>query len=577
MTNQAAIQQEVEWRLCSRDLRYFLENYWHIEHVQADKNGVFRKMGWKKFKLRDYQIEDLELIIKALDGDPDSLRQVWLKARQVGQTTLVVAAAFWDLYFHPDHSWLFAAQTEDDAKDTLLNRVKVPYSKLPEWMRKRGPQPVTDNTEELRFDNGSLIESIPATAGAGRGGSRYGMIMDEAAFVEVAAELYAAVGPQTYGPMFVFSTANGMGNWFHEIWLDSELADSEWIGNFHPWYAVPGRDERWYEREKRRMRNTPHLFYQEYPATPTEAFARSGRTALNIDLLDEQCWCEPNFRYDIALIDFHNEDMDAALEDAYVGGTEEADCELWVWEHPYVERDEDGYVLRDPNFVIFADVAEGLEHGDYSAVTVWDANTGEVVATMLAHYPVEDLGGFLEWLGYYYLTALIVVERNNNGLVVVVDLQRASYPRQYRQEKFGELPSDRHGKYKPRYGWLTNAATKPKMVHEFNKALADGQVVLHDARFRHEASTFVANGKGGFEAISGKHDDHVISHLGGWQGCLNVGAFPPVWQDRRPKPTTIGQVLQLSEPTPPSGLSTRIGQSSKGKPIVSFFVGKRES
>jgi hypothetical protein len=471
MATPKEIEQEIEWRLCKRDLRYFLENYWHIEWVEADKNGVFRKRGWKKFTLRDYQIEDLELIMRGLSEDPDATRQLWLKARQVGQTTLVVAAAFWDVFFHDDHSWLIAAQTEDDAQSTLLNRIKIPYSKLPEWMRARGPQPVTQNTEELAFDNGSLIESIPATAKSGRGGSKHGVIVDESAFIDVMADLYAALEPLTYGPMFVFSTANGMGNWFHDKWLDSEMPDSEWIGNFHAWSVVPGRDERWYERQKRKMRGTPWLFYQEYPASPTEAFAKSGRSAFPAELLDAHCWCDPTARYDISRIDYDADDVDAMLEAAELAPEVPADLELWVWHHPYVERDEYGTAVRAPNFVVFADVAVGLEHGDYSAVTVWDANTGEVVATMLSHIPIEDLGEFLEWLGYYYLTALVLVEMNNNGLVPIVDLQRAHYPRLYRQEKFGQLPTGDQGKYKPRYGWLTNAATKPKMVHDFNKAL----------------------------------------------------------------------------------------------------------
>lgn len=545
VSQATALVNEIEWRHCKADRRYWLENYWHIEWIEADKNSVFRKKGWRKFKLRDYQIEDLALIERALDGEPDALRQVWLKARQVGQTTLVVACAFHDLFFNDDHQWLVAAQTEDDAKATLLNRVKIPYSKLPQWMRDRGPQLTSQNMEEMRFDNGSVIEVIPATGAAGRGGSRFGFIFDETAFVDVADDLFAAVEPQTYGPMFVFSTANGMGGWFHETWLESELPDSEWIGNFHPWSVVPGRDEVWYERQRRRMRATPHLFYQEFPATPAEAFAKSGRTAFDMDLVMALDYSEPNERYDVSELMTqmrYGADVIGALEAALLV-TGEADIELHVWEPPYLIRHEDGRLAQKPNFVVAADVAEGLEHGDRTAVTVWDANTFEVVATSVSHIPVEDLGEFVEFLGYWYYTALVLVERNNHGILPLNYLSENLYPRLYRMDSFAVQPRGKYGTRSARYGWHTNKASKPKMVNDFARALRDEILNVHDGKFQHEASTFISDGRGGYGAVSGAHDDHVISHLIGLQGCLDAGQYPIVWQDPEPGPTTVGQVI----------------------------------
>lgn len=573
-----AAKREVEWRRCSEDLRYFLENYWHIEWVEADKHGVFRKRGWRLFKLRDYQVEDLELIRLGLGGDPDHLRQVWLKARQVGQTTLVIAAAFWDLYFHDDHQWIVAAQTEDDAQETLLNRVKVPYRMLPEWMKERGSQLETQNMEEMRFQNGSVMAVIPATGAAGRGGSRHGMIFDETAFVEQAADLFAAVEPQTYGPMFVFSTANGMGNWFHETWLESERTDSEWVGNFHPWSVVPGRDERWYERTKRRMRATPHLFYQEYPATPSEAFAKSGRTAFDMEILEKQHWCEPEDRYDLMhmlhLIREGEETLDVLEQSKLLAG--EVDVELHVWEHPYVLRDERGYLTQKPNFVVACDVAEGLPHGDRTSIVIWDANTWEVVATSLSHMPVEDLGEVLEWLGYWYYSALVLVERNNHGILPLQYLKDHRYPRLYRMEAFAQQARGKYGNRSQRYGWHTNKASKPKMVKDFNAAIRDDVVTLHDARFKIEASTFISDGRGSYEAVEGNHDDHVDSHMMGWQGCLDVGQYPIVWQDPEPGPITKGQVTEIAlrrKLAPgPQGIGGPIGQRRYRSGVMDSFV-----
>lgn len=568
--NFEALQQEAEWRACSRNLRYFLENYWHIQWI--DERGRMR--GWRLFKLRDYQLEDLKLIERALAGDEDAQRQVWLKARQIGMTTLLCAAAFWSLYFNPDQPWLITSQTEDDAKDTMNLRIKVPYTKLPQWMRDRGPELLDNNKERMSFKNGSSVLSIPATETAGRSKSSFGWIMDESAHVEDADGLYGGVEPQTYGPIFAVSSANGMGNFFHDKWLDSQRSDHTWIGTFHPWHVVPHRDEKWYNRKKREYRGRLWLFYQEYPATPTEAFAKSGRTALSMDLVNDQPYCEPEARYDVNLIDFESEFVDF-LDQAVIPADDDRDIELWVWEHPYLLVDEDdGRLLQKPNFVVSVDVAEGLEHGDRSSFVVWDANTLEVVATSLSHIPVEDIGEFAEWLGYWYFTALIMVERNNHGLLPNNYLQNAQYPRLYRMEKFAQRREGKTGKYQPRYGWHTNKASKPKMINDFNKALRDDVLRVYDERFRQEAATFISDGKGGYEASSGNHDDHLIAHLIGYQGCINIGEYPIVWENPDPGPTTWGDVANLTLPKPPEDpLSQRLGQRErKTSTVTSFYV-----
>jgi hypothetical protein len=379
--------------------------------------------------------------------------------------------------------------------------------------------------------------------------------------------------------MFLFSTANGMGNPFHKTYLEAQRPDSEWNrvckrvlpdtpyhGDFRPWYVVPGRDEVWHARELRKYRGREWLFYQEHPATPEEAFARSGRTALPMNLLrDEQEWTEPNWRYDLNLFDADK------LAEAEIPEGEERDFELWVWEPPIVERDAQDRLLRKPSYVIGCDVAEGLEHGDRSSVTIWNANTLEVVATFLGHYPIEDLGELLAKLGYWYHRALLIPERNNFGLLPLDYLRRAHYPRVYRMDFIAQIvQSDRT----PRYGFHTNRATKPKAVNDFVKGLRDAVIVLHDHRFFQEAQTFVMDGKGGFAANGGSYDDMIMGTLIGYQGCLDVGSYPLVWIDDVRGPTTWADMVGLQHPpSPPSPLNQGIGQRQRATGEQrSFFV-----
>ncbi len=548
--------REAVWRKCLAQPLWWVENFWHVIDPQT--------MQWVLFHLRDYQRDDGEWFVEAM-GEKRQRRLV-LKARQIGWTTLAAALVMWDVLFHENHPWLIASQTEGDAQSTLLTRLKDPYSRLPRWFRDRAPTLTNDNMESMDFDNGSSVLSIPATSKAGRSKVAFGVLLDEAAFADNAEGLYGGLDPLCYGPMFVFSTANGMGNFFHEQWVESTLPDSQWDGRFRPWDVVPGRDQTWYEREKRKYRGRDWLFYQEYPSTPEEAFAKTGRTVFNVEQLrEEQDFREPEYRFDLIM----DEDFESPLDHG-----EEAEHELWVWELPTVERDDTGRPLRPPNYVVGADVAEGLEHGDRTSIDILDANTGEQVASYLGHYPVEMLGALLERLGRFYYDALLLPERNNQGILPITDLQRNHYPRIWRMGPLASIPK---GDKTPRYGWHTNPATKPKAVGELLRALASGGALLRDSRFLREAQTFIYDSKGGMNASYGNHDDKIMSTVIAYQGALHVGSYPITWYDDKEYPTTVGELAalheQLKKPQD-SPLDTPIGRTS-GEGVTDSFTIRR--
>jgi hypothetical protein len=275
---------------------------------------------------------------------------------------------------------------------------------------------------------------------------------------------------------------------------------------------------------------------------------KSGKTALPIELLGAppNDWREPEWRFDLTLLDIGAVEMirsfDDQLKDALMPDDEERDMELHVWVKPEVERDDYGVMLRPPNYVLSCDVSEGLEDGDYSGIMIRDANTMEAVASVKAHVPVEDLGAVTEWLGYWYHTALIGIERNNQGLVPLVYLADNEYPRIFRMDT---LAQQKRGARTPRYGWYTNKMTKPKMVIDYTKALRREVLINHDMRFLSEARTFLFDGKGGYGASRGQHDDLTMAELINYQLCEDVGEYPIVYVDHGKKPITIGEVLEI--------------------------------
>jgi hypothetical protein len=517
--DQQQLEQELMFRRCEEDFRFFCETFWHIP-VPAKKKVKLN------FEARPYQVDF------AKDLQANELVLV-LKARQIGLTTIAAAYAFWTAFFREDHPWMLVSAGEEAAK-RAITRLKYGYTRLPQWMKDRGPEVTTWAGQMLGFDNNSKIEALPSTAAAGRGDSVYGVIFDEAAHMVDANSVFGALDPLTYGIMIVFSTAKGMGNWFHSRWIESQKKGSPWVGVFFPWSAVPERDQAWYEKTKLKYAGEMWLFYQEYPNTPEEAFAKSGQVAIGADLMDQQDWREEEARWRW----LPHEQRFELMEDL-----EDDDVMLRLWAPPEVERDETGRAIRDPNYVIFCDTAEGLEHGDFNAISVWNANTLEEVAAMETRYPIEYMGELLEELGYQFHTALVVIERNNTGLVPVTYLAKvARYPRLYRMQDIGKR---KHGKRSERYGWRTDVSTKPKMVHDFRKALGDGHILIHNERFRIQMQTYVRDGKGSYNATSGNHDDAIIATLGAYQGVLDVGQYPTIFYDEESTQPTWRDVIEV--------------------------------
>jgi len=549
------LERELVWRKCEADPWYFISN--HVK-VNVVGKGYQRMEEWSH----------LPGIVKWMHGKhvDGASRNGALKARQISWTTISNAFALWSVLFHENRDWLQVSVGEKESRKALLQKFKTPYLSLPLWMRKRGPNVVTDTMEEFSFDNGSSMTAIPSTSASGRSQAMYGCIFDEAAFMVDADEVFAGIDPMIYGPMFVFSTANGMGDFFHTIWVESMADDSLWDMSFYPWSVRPDRNQKWYDAKKLTYRGREHLFFQEYPSTAAEAFMRSGRTAFDLQHLEEtHDWCEPLFRIDLVQFDFHQHlSIAEQVELSKIPAGEYRDLELHVWEPPTIERDEDGFLVREPNYGLGVDVSEGLAHGDFSAISVRDINSGEQVATVRAHIPIYDLGRYSEHIGYWYHTALIGVERNSFGLVPLEYLQNQHYPRIYRMDSIAEL---KRGNRTPRYGWVTSRTTKPKMVQDMAASISIETVNLHDRRWLQEATTFVSTGTGRYEATAPNTDDLMMAELLANQMELDVGRFPIVWQDDETGPLTFGDVFAveggLQGRTADSDLLDRpIGQSA---------------
>jgi hypothetical protein len=514
---------EKEWRKCKGSegattdelvvaFSHFCSTHWMIRHPER---------GRIKFVLREAQEETVRVWI-------DSRYSIVLKARQIGFSTLAAAFTFWETFFWPDRFTVMLSRTEREASK-LLQKTKYGYKMLPAWMRVRGPDLLSDNQLKMVFANDSAIESLPSGNDPARGESVYRVIIDEMAFLPNAEEAWASIEPiaDVGGRVICLSTANGEGNIFHQLWVGSQTSTNRFTGVFFPWSAGD-RDEDWYEAKKRDLPDWQ--LAQEYPDNPDEAFIRSGRPVFDIDALRNIEPIEPKRGY---LKNEIGRNHYTFIED---GG------ELSIWELPDSQE----------IYVIGADVAEGLGHGDFSSAHIISANTGLLVAQWHGHVDPDVFGEvILRALGYYYNHALIGVESNNHGLTTIKGLQRVGYRNIYRQRKM----NSRNPQISDTMGWRTTAVSKPLAIDELNAAVRDESILIYDKSTIAELRTFVreANGK----MHGSPHDDRVMSLAIGNQ-MLKYVWLPEYRYDPAPVKNTLGWwekfiMKEKQEPKSPIG------------------------
>jgi hypothetical protein len=267
-----ALKQEYDWRLWRLDEDSFLREAWYIKHPNPE-------IGKMKFDLRPAQV-------KGLQHWRQHRYSLTLKARQIGWSTLVSAHAFWFAYFKPDVEVILISRTEREAVD-LLRKAKFGYQHLPEWIKDRGPESLTDHQQKMVFANGSSIVSMPSATDPARGSSASLIVVDEWAALPDGEGAWASIAPvaDVGGRVIGLSTAKGVGNFFHDLWVGAETDTNPFKTMFMSW-AAGGRDQAWYEEQKRLMNDWQ--LAQEYPTTAEEAFIRSGRPIFDLDAIARQ-------------------------------------------------------------------------------------------------------------------------------------------------------------------------------------------------------------------------------------------------------------------------------------------------
>lgn len=163
------------------------------------------------------------------------------------------------------------------------------------------------------------------------------------------------------------------------------------------------------------------------------------------------------------------------------------------------------------NYLIGADVAEGLETGDYSCAQIIERETCEQVAIWHGHVSPEEFGRILYNVGVYYNYGWLAPERNFHGFGVVSQLRSNRYRRLYYDYDVPQQTIRKSKTGEKKYGWETNRKTRPILVQDLAKFLSEKHLKINDIQTIEELFTFIYDKEGNTGAMGGCHDDRVIA------------------------------------------------------------------
>lgn len=455
-----------EYLRCATDPIYFITKYCFI---QAEEGRML-------FDTYDFQVKLVNLFRKYK-------RISIVKSRQLGITTICAAYALWTILFHSDKKVVCLAPTQEKSR-FIVDKVTFSYDNLPSWM-KTGPGSTTEKQKlSIALQNGSSIKAISGDSNAARGFTAHLLIIDEAAFIDNAEELWGSSQNtlnESKGTAIVLSTPKGIGNWFHKNHMKGENGENDFVPVKLPWTVHPKRDQAWRDNQVKEFNGNERLARQECDAV----FESSGHTVLLPETIE---WYKDNYQSE-------PREKRGPLQD------------YWIWEYPVAGRE----------YVLISDVSRG-DGQDYSTLQVIDLFNHEQVAEYNGQPDTKELAKFLVTAAIEYNSGLLIIERESIGWSVVKDVLETRYPNLYFSPKEGmvmdeEIWLNRGYDYdtnKMTPGFSTNVKFRPLVISSFIGAIERKEIIIHSKRTIDQWRTFIYNSNNKATAAKGFNDDLVL-------------------------------------------------------------------
>lgn len=231
-------------------------------------------------------------------------RDIILKARQMGFSTLIEILALDYALFNEDRNVVVIAHTQPDAEELFRDKIKYAYDRLPAMMRMVMPLDKETQSQLIFAHNNSQIRVTTSA----RGGTVHFLHVSEmgkiaARFPEKAREITTGSlqAVPSDGFVFIESTAEGQAGVFYEMAKRAEakhqqgktLTPADYKFHFYAWWMDPS-----YRMDPQHVRISPkdHEYFDKIEGIMDVAIDLDQR-AWYVNKRDEEFAAEPNLMW----------------------------------------------------------------------------------------------------------------------------------------------------------------------------------------------------------------------------------------------------------------------------------------
>lgn len=448
-----------------------------------------------------------------------------LKSRQAGCSVSLLARALYYCLTQPNTHCMMLSHNMESTRN-VFNKAKQLYDSIPDVVK---PKLIKNNRQELGFTNGSILSC--ATMGKkdnGRGATLKFIHVSELAFVGEQAKkqllaLEQALRPD--GELWIESTANGMGNYYHELWNKSTNKENAYNSMFFSYL------------------DSEDMFKDDHKQA-LDLFERlNGRSFTESDLTDEEkdliefdarhtlgiiCW--RRFKIGNSSVEEFNQEFPLTPEMAFVSTGSSIFSNAKIQERikhvpkplktinhellkQFIKQGLSVFELPESGhkYSIGVDGSEGLGgNNDYSSISVYDCETFKEVAhfrnNKIAPHKFAEL---VHEMALFYNYGLLVVEKASAGVVVLDKLRHDwNYRNIYKSKQF-----DERGQQKKKIGFVTTDKTRPILINGFREAFEEGEILVNSVDVLKEMLTFHVDVNGKAQHMKGSHDDSLFATM----------------------------------------------------------------
>lgn len=541
--------------------------------IEDGRNG----MGDIPFKLNRGQRKLLkELERQRLSGIP--IRIILLKSRQWGGSTLIQLYMLWiQLVLKGKWHSIICAHLDQAAKHIrgMFQRALKDYPELSDQKYELTPYQNTQNIKEVKARGCRITVGSAESPDSVRSQTAFMIHYSEVGLFpategkkpeDLIGATSSVVKRIPYSLIVYESTAKGVGNFFHTQWLNATDPDkkSAFVPVFVEWFIIDMYSEpitipieefiqsmseyewmlfdkgatleaiNWY-RGKSGEAASESSMKEEFPSDDIEAFQHSGRPVFNVmhvERLRKDCIPPIAIGEICGQVSASSAKLKPDLRKKVLQGISFSEnnkgC-LNIWEMPDTTQ-----AVTD-RYVIFVDTGGRSNKADYSVATVFDrywmmlGGKPAVVAQWRGHIDHDILVWKCAQLGIFYCNALLVfesnthdTEKNNNTDGDHTEFIFDTISKYYKN-LYSRTPADKIVEgLPPKWGFHMNKSTKAMIIDTYISILREKGYIERDNEALNEARWYEKKANGSFGSIDGKHDDILITRMGGLHVCYDL-------------------------------------------------------